>query len=301
MVRVIFFIIFSIFTAGLTWGNDLYPELDISNVGEVEFQEIYESIPDDSDTGKEDFEKKYSGVPSESKSIKVLGKESPNPSSLKEAYSLSGKSIPNGKDSFSFKFFNSGQFTAKNNSLFNTIFESGESTIVGPLVIGHESYFGRSDNRFQLGYLVSAGVNFFQGTVPGPVGTGDSSTKLTLWVVPISLGLNLKLKISDLLGLKLFGGVSVAGMVQSRSDYRDDETGKNVSRFGQGLFGGITSDFSLGRYFPKYQSELFDNYGFTNFRLLLSLRFQDLSFNGESNELDFHGSSLGAGISFDSI
>jgi hypothetical protein len=298
---MIFFIIFSIFTAQLTWGNELYPDLEISKPGAVEFQEIYKSISDDNSTGNEDFEKKYSGVPSGSTSTKVQGKESPNPSSLEEAYSLSGKSIPNGQDSFSFRFFSSGQFKAKNNSLFSTIFDSEESTRVGPLVIGYESYFGRSDNSFQLGYLVSAGVNFFQGTAPGPSGAGGSSTKLTLWVVPINMGLNLRLKVSELLRLKLFGGVSVAGMIQSRSDYRDDETGKNVNRFGQGLFGGVTSDFALGQYFPRYQSELFDNYGFTNFRLVLSFRFQDLSFNGESNELDFQGSSIGAGISFDSI
>lgn len=301
MFRVIFFIIFSMFIVKLTWGSDLYPDLEVSKPESAEFQEIYKNVSDDKNTGNEDFEKKYSGVPLGSSSTKVLGKESSDPSSLEEAYSLSGKSIPNGQDSFSFKFFNSGQFKAKNNSLFNTIFESEDSTRVGPLVIGYESYFSSSNTNFQLGYLISAGVNFFQGIAPGPSGTGGSSTKLTLWVVPINLGLNLRLQVSELLGLKLFGGGSVAGMVQSRSDYRDDETGKNVNRFGQGLFGGVTSDFALGKYFPKYQSELFDNYGFTNFRLVLSLRFQDLSFNGESNELDFQGSSIGAGISFDSI
>ena len=185
--------------------------------------------------------------------------------------------------------------------MFNTIFESSESTKVGPLIIGYESFFSKPESLIRLGYLVSFGINFFQGTAPSSTNSGTSLTKLTLWVAPVNVGANMRLNVSSVLGFKFFGGVSFAGMIQSRSDYRDDESGKNVNRFGQGLFGGVASDFSLGKYFSKYQSELFDIYGFTNFRLSLNFRYQDLSFNGESDELDFSGSSIGLGVSFDSI
>ena len=76
-------------------------------------------------------------------------------------------------------------------------------------------------------------------------------------------------------------------MIQSRSDFRDNESGKNSNRIGQGYFALGRMDFRLGEFMFESRKNLYHNYGFSNFRLNLDFKFQFISFNGDGKELDF--------------
>lgn len=277
----------------------LYPELNETSE-RVEFDEIYNKA-------NKDRKKNFSGIYKELKEDEIRDKNGyfetvqvDNPGSIEDAYLINQKFENKSRSIFSLSIYSSDIFSPVNNNLFDTIFKSNSSSGYGPLYLEFDASFSDTDKGRVggLGYHLGFGFGYFQGLARS-VGTNEQTkTRLTLWFVPIDLGVTYRASYNSM-GLKFSAGLTGAGMIQSRSDFREDEKGKNLNRLGQGLFAMTRFDYSLGSLMKKTRKEIFYNYGFSNFRLNLDFKYQYLSFNGEEKELDFSGTSLGVGVSFD--
>ena len=116
-----------------------------------------------------------------------------------------------------------------------------------------------------LGYHFGFGFGYFQGFARTVSTNVETKTRLTLWFIPVDLGLTYRASLTDSLGFKVSSGFTGAGMIQSRSDFRDNESGKNSNRIGQGVFALGRMDFRLGEYMLETRKNFYQNYGIFKF------------------------------------
>lgn len=277
---------------------DIYPELEISK-GEGNFRKVYEGVkPGETQEFLEVYQDDK--VKKQEKKINYIDTvKINNPKNIQDAYSLNQKYDDLSQSIYSFSVYSSSLFSPVENSLFETIFKSDNSSAYGPLYIEYDTSFGEGKKVNGLGYHFGFGFGYFQGFARTVSTSVETKTRLTLWFIPVDLGLTYRASFSKSLGAKISTGLTASGMIQSRSDFRDNESGKNSNRLGQGFFAMGRMDFRLGEFLLETRKRLYQNYGFSNFRLNLDLKYQFISFNGDGNELDFSGTSLGVGVSFD--
>ena len=276
---------------------EIYPELE--HVGKKDMDSVYEGV--EVEKSKE-FLKTYRNVLTgkQKKNLNYLDETKlQNAKDIDEAYLLNKRFEDLSNSIYSFGIYNSSLFSPVENSLFETIFKSNNSSAYGPVYIEYDSSFGNQKKVNGLGYHFGFGFGYFQGLARAVNTNIETKTKLTLWFVPVDLGISYRVSLSSAFGVKVSAGLTASGMIQSRSDFRDNESGKNTNRLGQGFFGAGRIDFRLGELMPKTRKKLYEGYGFSNFRLNFDIKYQNISFNGDGNELDFAGSSLGFGVSFD--
>ena len=277
---------------------DIYPELDES-AADTDFSNLYKST----ELKKaQSFSETYKDAESLGKVQKASYLDSVSleyPNDIEEAYFLNQKYETSSKYIYSFQLYTSDLFSPVESNIFKTIFKNKNSSSYGPFYLECDSSFKDKKHVHGLGYHLGFGMGYFQGKALSVGTSEETKTRLTLWFLPVDLGLTYRVLIKDTIGLKFSAGGTISGMIQSRSDFRDNEKGKNVNRLGQGFYALGRVDILLGRLMTKTRKVFFHNYGFSNLRLNLDMKYQSLSFNGEANELDFQGSSVGIGVSFD--
>ena len=298
MIKSFLLLLIWCFVLGKSGYCDIYPELNLSKEAE-NFSKVYDDVKAKKD---KDFTTIYQDNKNkrDRKNTNYLDAVNvSDPKSIEEAYILNQKYEDLSQSIYSFSIYSSSLFSPIENSLFEKIFKSDNSSGYGPFYIEYDTSFGDEKKVGGLGYHFGFGFGYFQGFAR-TVGTNiETKTRLTLWFIPVDLGLTYRASLTNSVGVKLSAGVTGSGMIQSRSDFRDNESGKNSNRIGQGYFALGRMDFRLGDIMLETRKNFYHNYGFSNFRLNLDFKYQFISFNGDGKELDFSGTSLGVGVSFD--
>ena len=180
--------------------------------------------------------------------------------------------------------------------IFKKIFEESKGAgQVGSLVFSLDQKLLGGD--FSLNYLTGLGVSYFKGRGYFVDDGSESDTRLTLWLVPVDMGLAGSIKVKSYARVLIGAGYSGVVAVQSRSDSDEDEV--DIFQFGHGPFLTTKLNIGLNQLFPKFSLGMFRDYGVTNTYLNLEYRFH--SYSNFTSDFSVSGNSLGVGLSFDFI
>ncbi|MAW07397.1 MAG: hypothetical protein CME61_03830 [Halobacteriovoraceae bacterium] len=285
----------SIFSS--VFAEDFYS--NVSTDDPSNFDEVYKDLELKKDTPMDSLYDEVKNVNSNSIDSwnKNLDSSITEPKNLEEAFEKNKNWSIKGSRDFSFKYFSSMMLEPKNNSLFKNVFLGSDSSQIGPLSLDYHSPLAGKENG--LGYYIGISISFAEGKSVST--NGGVETKLKLLTIPIDFGFSLFTHSWSWLRLKTVAGVTGAGMVQERDDYLDTEKGKYMNRLGAGYFGLLKMEIPMSGIFTSSKHDFYSTYGFTNYYLDISFKYQDLSFFGDGNSLDFNGSAVGIGITFETL
>ena len=269
-----------------------------------EFEDVYQNVKPEK---QRDFDKIYESLKSSGdvsisddytnrdKTGVIISEDAEKVGSLSEA--REGKNIDDfstGKNFYHFSYLYAGGISVSS-SLFDSIFKNENSSSGGPIVLSYESkLYGE---KLGVSWVANYGIGYFQGKGKFQSDGTESETRFTLWMLPVEFGANAFYHEKGWLKLTAGGGGSVYGIVQSRSDFEDDEDGKNIKQIGIGYFIEGNASFCISKLMPSWRRELFNMYDIGQVYFNLKLRTQYISVL--QNDLVISGVTLGAGITFE--
>jgi hypothetical protein len=222
--------------------------------------------------------------------------------SLAELSSNSDRALFNrvawaGESAFSFSYFrNDFSYRDPSNIYEKTFRQSTGSIDGGSLLFSLDKYLWRgfADLYWQtnLGFGFNSGKGYF---VTGE----ESDTRMSLWTLPLDLGLGIGLPLGRFARLTASGGPSAMGLYQSRSDRNSGEEDKYRRQIGTGYYANAKLQLSLSNAFIGSFFEFFRTYRVTNAFLNFEARTQ--SYANFQDDIEIDGTSLGLGFSFDFI
>lgn len=193
-------------------------------------------------------------------------------------------------------FRDSYQYQSENDIINHTISEGYKHVKAGMLHVSSDQYVYRSDllNAF---WLAGVGVSYNSGR--GVFVTGDrSETTLTLWEVPVDLGLGIEIPLYH--WFKISGSAGPTGMIlnQNRNDFLNGEKGKSKFQFSYGEFANVQFKINLSGLSDNLAYDLFTESQITTLSLNLEARYENYK-NFQDKTLAISGTSLGLGFTFE--
>lgn len=155
------------------------------------------------------------------------------------------------------------------------------------------------NSYLDLGLEVNYGVGLNSGRGVFLDTQEVSDARFHLWIFPVDLGLYTELSLGYI-AISASGGLSAAGMLQSRSDYEPSEKGKSRRQVGVGHYASAKFKINLNRIFRKNAFTIFRSYTSTRLTLNLESRYHHYA-NFQEDNVSISGMSFGVGFSFDFI
>ncbi len=196
---------------------------------------------------------------------------------------------------FSFSFFKDNFNYQDSAGVFQQTFRDSDEANFPFMMLfqfAHPFYNGAIDVGIttDFGFSYNSGKGYFSSAQT------LSDTNLTVWLLPLEVGLFCELDLKYVI-FSVAAGPSVAGLIQNRSDYDDDEEGKNLRQWGYGYFTRAEIKFNLNRIFKKNAFKLFRNYEAT--RLTLDFMVHHVDYSNFKDDISIEGDSYGVGFTFD--
>lgn len=228
-----------------------------------------------------------------SSTIQVLGAESPPQQyQIFDARELYQEIQGTHKRSFRFSYIYDTFTYQDDRGVYREIFRgSSKAGEHGFLLLSFDSYFYKMTHA-EFFWLINAGVG-------GSYGRGlfidqtESDASFTLWMLPLDLGLGLQVNLNHLVKLGVSGGPSVMGLIQNRSDVKDDTRQVSPGHFLEGRM-----SFNIGALFPRSSYRLYNNQNITAYYLTLFARSHDYQ-NFKQESFKMTGQSFGVGFTFE--
>ena len=151
-----------------------------------------------------------------------------------------------------------------------------------------------------IGWGANFGVGLAQGKgsfTSGGVSAEQSSTKFSLWTLPLDLGLVFEVPIGNWFKIGISGGPSAMGLYQHRDDKENGEGGKHLRQVSMGYYGRANLKISLSHMMPKQAINNMKAYNMTKMYLTLEARMQE--FADFQDDLSISGNSFGLGFAFE--
>jgi hypothetical protein len=198
---------------------------------------------------------------------------------------------------FTFSYISdSFNYESQNDIINKTISEGYRHIKSGLIQVRSDQYFFKT---FALNGFWSAGTGLSYNSGRGTFVTGDKSeTKFTLWEMPLDLGIGLELPIYY--WFKIVGTAGPSGMIlsQNRSDFADNEKGKNKFQFGYGQFAQVQFRMNLTALSDHLAYDLFSSSQITTLSMNLEARYQNYK-KFQDPEIAISGTSVGIGFTFE--
>ncbi len=124
-----------------------------------------------------------------------------------------------------------------------------------------------------------------------------SDAGISLWEVPIDLGLGLSLSAGKYIKLTGTAGPSALALIQNRNDLKYSEKGKKRFQTGAGAFASAQIKINLYSFASDSSYELFTNNQITSSYLNIEARYH--SYSKYLEDIKISGTSIGAGFTFE--
>ena len=201
-----------------------------------------------------------------------------------------------GTDSFSFGYRKDDLKVSDSNGSFNQTFNDSEnSSRYGFIYLKAKKYLYRS--YVDLDFAVGLAVGYSKAKAKFSSGEVDTKTKLTLTNVPLDFSLGLSIRPNRFFTLRASGGGVGAVLIQDRSDYSHDETGKTNIQAGFGYFTEGSLAFSLSDLSSEFFSKMYQSYKITKVFLELSVRNEMIK--GFKEDIELEGQTYSIGVTFE--
>ena len=212
-----------------------------------------------------------------------------------------------GDKNFALTFFKDS-FNYNGSANFDKTFRSGSSNEIDasaggkkitsiPLMIrlsGHELFMRTKWLRLGAGAGLSVGYNGGKGYFSDG---SMSSANISLWTLPVDGALVAEIPLG-IIKLSAFGGPSVLGLIQNRSDLPNGNEKKNIRQASLGYFAGAKMGISITDLFPSSSYDFFGSYQVTRYYLSFEARTQNYS-DFKTTDLTVTGTSYGVGFTFE--
>ncbi len=213
-----------------------------------------------------------------------------------------------GDKNFSFSFFKDSFDYKNSSSSFDKTYrgdssnqveasDNGKKILEIPVMLrfsGHELFFRREYIRLGAGAGLGLGYNGGKGYFAD--GT-RSDVNFNLWTIPVDFSVLMEVPLA-FLKFSVFGGPSVLGIIQDRSDLPEGSEKKNLRQASVGYFAGAKVGFSISELFPGTSYDYFGSYQVTRYYLTLEARMHEYS-NFKTPTLSVSGTSYGVGFTFE--
>ncbi|MCK5882887.1 MAG: hypothetical protein KAG61_04300 [Bacteriovoracaceae bacterium] len=199
-----------------------------------------------------------------------------------------------GSGSFSFSYFRLNH--KSNNSAYSSMFDSEQTRDLGGILIHFDKFVERMSS-FEIGYSLGTGIGFRSGRGQFSSAQTMSNTTFKLWTIPIDAHLAVAIPLWKFSKLYASGGPAGMILLQNRSDFNENEDGKNVNQVSYGYSARAALRISLSNMFVGSGQKMFRAYNVTNAFLSLEGRYD--SFNNFQDDFSISGASMGAGFTFE--
>ncbi len=200
-----------------------------------------------------------------------------------------------GNTDFHFSYYISNDLKIKGRGgLYNSIFKGKNSKNYGPIMLGFHKFITKK--FFEPFYGVNLGFQYGEGN-GNFVSGGTSEATFKLWMIPVDAVFGFNMNLSRYVKVGLMGGPSVMGLLQSRTDFGEDEPLKRRRQVGVGYFAAGNAKISL--------SQIFTGYGFNLYResdvtqLYLALDFRMVNYSSFQDDITIDGTATGVGFVFE--
>lgn len=209
---------------------------------------------------------------------------------------LFNKYYNKGDSSFTFTYFTDNYSISDSGNIFNRTFKGTARS--GYLIFSLEKTIFRKYVSmfygFDFGFSFSHANGIFQG--------GDiSNTDIKFWIIPLDFLLKLEVPIMKVSKVSIYGGPSIVGVWQTRSDMDQGESVGDAyqsrRQVGYGYFAGARLSLSLGNFMNSTFKNLYTSMSASNFFMNIDGRYQHYS--NFLDPLTIQGTSLGIGFSFE--
>ena len=193
-------------------------------------------------------------------------------------------------------FSDSFQYQSTNDIINRTIGDGYKHVKAGLIQVRSDQFFYRTEvmNAF---WAVGAGISYNSGRGTFVTGTKSEMT-LTLWEMPVDLGIGIEIPIYH--WFKVAGCAGPSGMIlnQNRNDFLNGEKGKSKWQFSYGQFASAQFKVNLSGLSDNLAYDLFSESQITTLSLNLEARYQNYQ-NFQDTDLAISGTSLGLGFTFE--
>lgn len=193
-------------------------------------------------------------------------------------------------------FKDSFQYQSTNDIINRTIGEGYKHTKAGMIHLRSDQYLYKSLmlNPF---WAVGAGVSYNSGRGTFVTGT-KSDVALTLWEIPVDLGLGVEIPIYHWFKFAGSAGPSAMILNQNRNDFQNGEKGKSKFQFGYGQYASAQFKINLSGFSDNLAYDLFTESQITTLSLNLEARYENYK-NFQDDAIAISGTSLGLGFTFE--
>ena len=193
-------------------------------------------------------------------------------------------------------FSDSFNYQSQDDIINKTISQGYRHIKAGMLQVRSDHYFYKSFalNTF---YAVGSGLSYNSGMGTFITGTKSDAT-FRLWEVPLDLGIGLEIPIYTWFKITGVGGPSIMLLAQNRSDFGNNEKGKNKYQASYGQFASAQFKINMAIFSDSLSYELFTSSQVTRLSMNLDVRYENYK-NFEDADLAISGTSIGAGFTFE--
>jgi hypothetical protein len=193
-------------------------------------------------------------------------------------------------------FSDSFQYQSEGDIINHTISEGYKHVKAGMIHIASEQYVYKTD-VLNLFWVTGAGVSYNSGRGIF-VNNTKSETTITLWEVPVDLGLGVEIPIYH--WFKVSGSAGPSGMIlnQNRNDFLNGEKGKSKYQFSYGEYASAQFKINLSGLSDNLAYDLFTESQITTLSMNLEARYENYK-NFQDKSLAISGTSLGLGFTFE--
>lgn len=205
-----------------------------------------------------------------------------------------------GSKSFGFYYIQDTYDVSDANGIYQRTYGDNVSQAMrgGSVHLSYERYWVH--NKVFLGWGMNFGVGLSQGKgsfTSSGVATEQSTTKFSLWTLPLDLGLVFEVPLGNWLKIGISGGPSAMGLYQHRDDKDNREGGKHLRQVSYGYYGRANLKISMSHFMPSQAVRNLKAYTMTKMYLTLEARMQE--FNNFQDDLSITGQSFGLGFAFE--
>ena len=190
---------------------------------------------------------------------------------------------------------NKYNYESTNDVINKTIGEGYRHVKGGYLLVRSDRYIFKTI-LLNMHWSIGTGVGYNAGRGMFVDGSRSEAT-FTLWEIPVDLGLGLEIPLYHWFKISGTAGPSVLGLHQNRSDFQNNEKGKNKTQVSYGQFASAQFKINLTGFGGDWAHELFSESGITSLMLNLEGRYQ--SYQKFLDPIKVSGTSFGAGFTFE--
>jgi len=181
--------------------------------------------------------------------------------------------------------------------VFQKTFDTGndDSKNAGLLLLSFDRYFKKGDVNWAWGF--NLGASYKSGKGIFLTSQVSSETQFILWLIPIDFAIIAEIPAGESFTFSFFGGPSIMGLMQHRSDREQGEAGKRRRQVSWGYIGGAKIKYSLGNLFSRNSFTLLSQMDISDFFLNFESRYQN--YGNFQDDITISGVSFGLGLSFE--